>query len=129
MLLDIHPEPEWPDLEVHRNGQVSVVGQLDTSSNAAKVLVARVLRSSVVEEGRFALERTREFEFLYHFSSVDDWLSYMADRWDDAVINPSLVTRARDLLREAPGEVIIRERVHAARLRRADPGAAPSSRP
>ena len=58
------------------------------------------------------------FEFVYHFDSVDEWLSYMAAFWQAAVIEPAVVTRSRALLPPGDGELRIHQRMYAARLRR-----------
>jgi hypothetical protein len=117
VLLDLHPEPKYPILEVHTNDGVTDVGQLDTSSNVAKVHAARAVLASVVEAGYFAREDAQTFDFHYHFSDVDAWLDYMSARWTEAVIDAALETEARELLEKATGELVIRERVYAERLR------------
>ena len=117
MLLDIHPEPEFPVLEVWTGHRRINLGRLDTSKNVAKVHAARAVLASVVSAGYFASEQSTTFEFLFHFDGVDSWLTYMAERWTEAVIDPDVCARASRLLQPIGGELIIREQLHAARLR------------
>ena len=118
MLLDLHPEPEWPRLEVHVGDRITAIGDLDTTGNVAKVLTARRVLASLIDDGLFIAERVTRFEFRYHFSSVDAWLAYMTENWTSATIAPAQVTRAREVLAEATGTLVICEQVHAARYRR-----------
>jgi hypothetical protein len=116
VLLDLHPEPEYPELWVRTDDGVTTVGKLDTSINIGKVHAARDALTSVIETGYFTREDVKSFEFHYYFSDVDVWLEYMAGHWTDAAINPTIPTRARALLRRPTDRLLIRERVHAARL-------------
>ena len=106
---------------MHVDGRIDGVGPLDTSANVAKVLAARLVLASVVDAGFLAPERATAFEFRYYFSSVDAWLEYLAEHWTSAVVDPATITRVRELIRDTTGELVIRERVHVARLRRAQP--------
>ena len=62
--------------------------------------------------------RATSFEFVYHFDSVDTWLAYMSERWSEATIAPDMVSRARRLLSQAAGDLVIREDIRATRLER-----------
>jgi len=117
-LLDLHPEPVPPRVEAHQDGRATDVGLLDTAANETKVIAARAKLASVIGSGLFVKTRSTTFEFRYYFDSVDTWLAYMADRWVDATIDPDLVSRARQLLEPAPGELVLREQVYASRLER-----------
>ncbi len=117
LLLDLHPEPEFPRLEVHAGDGVTSVGDLDTSANVAKVHAARAVLASAIDAGYFVREDATTFEFRYYFDTIDTWLAYMAERWKEAAIAPTLVTRIRSVLHPPTGRLVIRESVHAARLR------------
>jgi hypothetical protein len=68
-------------------------------------------------------ERSVGFEVLYHFDSVDQWLAYRVERGTSTEVDPALLTRARDVLAETSGELLIREQMRATRYRRRAPRA------
>jgi hypothetical protein len=72
----------------------------------------------MVEQGLFARERSIGFEVLYHFRGVDQWLAYRAERGTSTEVAPALLARAREVLAETAGELLIRERMRASRYRR-----------
>ena len=74
--------------------------------------------AGLVEEGWFARERSVEFEVLYHFDSVDQWLAYRLERGTSTEVDAALLVRARGMLAETPGELLIREQMRATRYRR-----------
>ena len=62
--------------------------------------------------------RSVEFEVLYHFDSVDQWLAFRVERGTSTEVDPALLARARGVLAETPGELLIREQMRATRYRR-----------
>ncbi|MEE9198879.1 MAG: hypothetical protein V3U26_03675 [Dehalococcoidia bacterium] len=118
ILLDIHPEPDHSGVEVQVNGRRIQVGQLDESAFIEDVHAARRVLVSIVDAGHFAPEEERVFEFLYHFDGVDALGTFLTEDWRHAEIAPAVLSRARGLLAEGEGEVLIREPVRAARLSR-----------
>jgi hypothetical protein len=118
VLLDTYPTVGHGRLEVHTNGRVLPIGQLDESAHVQKVASAQAAIRTVVGEHLFAFERETTFEFIYHFDTVDAWLEYMSTRWTGAVVGPDLIARVRQSLTPGHGELRIRRNIHAARLRR-----------
>ena len=55
---------------------------------------------------------------LYHFDSVDQWLAYRVERGTSTEVDAALQVRARGVLAETPGDLLIREQMRATRYRR-----------
>ena len=60
----------------------------------------------MVGEGLFARERSVGFEVLYHF-----------ERGTKTEVDPALLARAREMLADTSGELLIREQMRATRYR------------
>ncbi len=79
----------------------------------------RKILSSAIAEGLFVHEKETECEFLYHFDTVDEWVTYLEEEYSsDLDSNQSLIRRIRGALSGREGEVLMREWVRAARLKR-----------
>ena len=118
IVLDVHPRPEHSRVEIRADGKSTEFGQLDESSLIQSVNAVHLTLASAIWDGYFVHEETRHFEFLYHFDSVDACESFLAEEWEDFEVDPALMSRARELLANNEGELVIREPVQAARLRR-----------
>src|SRR5262249_15828127 len=94
------------------------VGRLKEPGLFDRIHTAQSALAGQVAEGRFRREREANFDFLYHFDSVDACLSFLAEDWPAARIADDVLARARARLPPGSGELLIRERVTAARLRR-----------
>jgi hypothetical protein len=117
-LLDVHPEPAHPRIEVRLGDRLIQAGQADDTTFIDIVLAAREALASVIEAGLFVRERETTFEVRRHFDSVDAWLAYNAEMSDAPVISEALIARTRELLSREPGELRVRRRLRASRLRR-----------
>ena len=100
------------------DGKSTECGNLDESSLIQRINVIQLNLASAIWDGYFVHEETRHFEFLYHFDSVDACESYLAEEWGDFQVDPALMSRARELLANKQGEIVIGEPMQAARLRR-----------
>jgi hypothetical protein len=116
--VDLHPVAQDARLEVAPVGHLTFVDVLRDPSLVTDVEAAEAVVASLVSAGLFVRERATTFEFIMHFDDVESWLGYLAERWQDAEVTPALVKRAREL-RGDSGEILIRQVVSAARLRRA----------
>ena len=118
-MLDIHPQPQQPQIEV-RIGERSVdAGRLDVSTFMGEIHAARRVLASTIAEAFFLNEQETEFEFLYHFDSVDECKSYLvAEAWCETVADEALIETTRDLLSQGESEILMRVQVRAARLKR-----------
>ena len=118
-MLDIHPRPEHSRVEVRVDGKSTEFGKLDESSLIQSINAVHLTLASAIWDGFFVHEETRHFEFLYHFDSVDACESFLAEEWyEDFQVDPALMSHARELLANKEGELVIKEPVQAARLRR-----------
>ncbi len=118
-MLDIHPQPHHSRVEVRFAERYVEVGHLDESSFIDEVHAARRTLDSTVVEGLFLEEEQAEFEFLYHFDSVDEWTSYLeAYSVGDPNTDKPLIEATRILMSQGEGEIVMRELVRAMRLRR-----------
>lgn len=118
VLVDIHPEPEPYLVEVQVGERCIQVGEVGGRPVLKRIPPARAALAEAVEAGYFARERDTTFDFLSHFDSVEDWLSYLAGLTYQLVPDEAILARARELLSSGIGDLIVRERVHATRLRR-----------
>ena len=123
-MLDIHPEPEDARVEVRDGHRLTFVGLYQRPAIYENIHAACGTLAGLVEDGWFARERSVEFEVLYHFDSVDQWLAYRVERGTATEVDPELVARARGVLAVTPGELLIREQMRATRFRRRHPGRA-----
>jgi hypothetical protein len=125
LLLDVRPEPRHPWVEVQRCAAARVgerlerLGQVNDSYRHGTLAMADDALQTVIAAGRFARELGETFTFIYHFDSVDTWLTYLAEHWTSASFDPELIARAHAALPAgATGEVRILRDIHAARLRK-----------
>ena len=122
-LIDIHPSGERPSIEVRRDRQVTtaavVVGWLQETDDFIEYAQAGAALAQAVERGWFAAGRRGAFEFATCASSVSELRAYLAQEWQDAVIQDDVAARAEEQLARLGGEaeLIVRERVLIARLR------------
>jgi hypothetical protein len=123
LLLDLHPEPDNPEVEVGLTGTGSTrLGGVDSTALIANIRAARAAVASAVERQWFAQEGTLTFDFISHFTNVDEWLAHREERRSTSQLKPAIVERARELLSLNRGaELLIRERVLATRLRQGLP--------
>ena len=123
-MLDIHPEPEDASVEVRHGQRLTFVGPYQRPVIYQNIHAARAALTAMVDAGLFARERSIAFEVLYHFDSVDKWLAYRVERGTSTEVDPALLARARDVLAETSGELLIREQMRATRYRRRQPAGA-----
>jgi hypothetical protein len=118
ILLDLHPEPEHNRIQVHASGRVHDIGLLDDTAYIRDVHAGREVVDSLVRAGLFTREREVVFEHVAHASDVEAWLSHRAEAGSRSILDPQIVERARALLAEGDGEILVIGRGYAARLGR-----------
>ena len=120
LLLDLHPEPEQPTIDAVRDGmRLEYLGRIDTSGLITNIYAARAALASLIEAGWFVPERSLIYDFISHFSSVDEWLRHREERRSSSVVEPAVIARARALLaQDGRSELRVSERVLASRFRR-----------
>jgi len=116
-MLDIHPEPEDARVEVRDGDRLTFVGPYARPTIYDNIHTARDTLAGLVGEGLFARERSMVFEVLYHFDSVDAWLAYRIERGTSTEVDLALLARARQVLADTSGELLIREQMRATRYR------------
>jgi hypothetical protein len=120
-MLDIHPEPEDAQVEIRDGDRLTVVGPYARPVIYQNIRAARDTLAGLIGEGLFTRERSVSFEVLYHFGSVDAWLAYRAERGTTTEVAPALVARAREMLADRSGELLVREQMHATRYQQRHP--------
>jgi hypothetical protein len=120
-MLDMHPEPEDARVEIRDGDRLTFVGPYVRPAIYQNILAARDALDGMVGEGLFAQERSATFEVAYHFDSVDAWLAYRVERGTSTELDPTLLARARRILGETAGELLIREQMRATRYRQRRP--------
>ena len=124
LLLDLHPEPEKPSVDI-----VSAVlgkehlGTIDNSTLIGNIGSARTALAGMVEAHWFEYERTLVFDFNSHFASVDEWLRHREARRATSIVDPAMIDRARTLMSaQTESELLVSERVQVTLLRRGNVG-------
>ena len=118
-MLDIHPQPQQPQIEVLTGERSVDVGRLDASTFLSDIHAARRALASTIADRLFLKEQEREFEFLFHFDLVDECKSYLlAEDWCETEADEALIESARDVLPTGDGEIPMRVPVLATRLKR-----------
>jgi hypothetical protein len=117
--MDIHPRPANAQIEVRVGGTTFPLGQLDESSLIQSIHASHLVLAMAVWDHYFIYEEIKSFEFLYHFDSLDECESFLAEDWKGIELDPAIAPQARDLLAGGNGRLLIREPARAACLRRA----------
>lgn len=118
MLLDIHPEPEHPRVQVHSAGQVHDLGQVDFSPYIRDIRAGRGIIEQLVQDGLFVREGQAVFENIGHAGDVDSWLTHRAESASRSILAPEIVDRAQALLASGDGELLVLNHGYASSLRR-----------
>lgn len=118
VLLDVHPQPQNSRIEVWEDGRIHRLGEIDQHEDHEEILAARSCLQSFERDGLFRTEQSVVFELLEHHPTVESW----EDRWEyegyRLIAGADLLETARALLQHPSTELVIREPVHASRLRR-----------
>ena len=116
IMLDVHPEPGDPTVEVVRGRAVVGAVRRDESWRTAQVGRVHAALDALVAEGLYVREVARSFDFMQRADRLDDWIAHLAAK-GMSPLGEDLVARLRALT--AGGESLrTRERVTASRLRR-----------
>lgn len=118
VLLDLHPQPENPQVEVWQQGRVEPLGQIDQEEDIREILEARTRLDLIEGRGWFVTERRTFFDLAGHFPSVEAWREYQAQEGYTGVMPDEVASSARHLLATEDGELIVQEPIRASLLRR-----------
>lgn len=120
VLLDLHPLPRHPSVEVWSGGRRVRLGSLDDTVGIELIRTAREHLAAVVGDGYFRIEARRWFDKLTHYSSLDDWLQRREEYGTSSVIPPELLQRVREEMRASRAELVTVERIRATGMKRED---------
>jgi len=119
-LIDIHPTSEPASIEVRLGARTTPAGWLQETDDYIEYEQADEALQRIVHGGWFSLEREGVFEFVTHADSLADLREFLAEEWQDAIVDELTAGRVDELLStsDRDKEVILRESVRIARFRR-----------
>jgi hypothetical protein len=117
-VLDLHPEPVNPGVEVWLDGKVERLGHVDQEEDLIEILEARALLDLVESEGWYGTKRRRFFDLVGHFPSPDAWLEYQEREGYTGTLPEAVLAEARRMLAPGGGAFVVREPIRASLLRR-----------
>lgn len=119
VLVDIHPAPEPPALQVRIGGAIHEAGWLRETDDYLEYEQADRALTQVIEAGLYSVERRARFNFTTHAPSLKDLERHLEEEWQDAFIEETTVRSIEELLqtRGRDKEILLRESVQIARLR------------
>ena len=123
LLLDLHPEPEKPSVDIVLAQRQQHLGWIDNSALIVNIHSARTALAGMLEAHLFAYEGALVFDVNSHFASVDEWLRHREARRATSIVEPAIIDRARALMSaQTESELLVSERVQATLLRRGNVG-------
>ncbi len=119
LLLDIHPTNEPAAIAVRLREQLIPAGWLRESNDYAEYEWADEALQRVIDDRRFVLEREGTFEFVWHADSLQSLRTYLAEDWQDAIIDDVTAMRIEDMLKvpATDKEILVSEAIRIARYR------------
>jgi hypothetical protein len=112
----MHPEPEHGRIQVRIGQETYEVGNMDDTAYIRDIHAGRAVIASLIRERLFARDREAVFEHVLHASDLDTWLAYRAERSSRSILDPRTVGRARELLAQGDGEILVVNRGYASGL-------------
>src|SRR5438034_1044458 len=103
VLIEIHPVPEAPAIEIRSGGDLAFRESDPSYDYEDDLLHAERTAREMVRRGRFSLDATRDFDFATHASSIDELREYWAvhGAYDDTPKGEALIRRENDLYQRA----------------------------
>jgi hypothetical protein len=119
-LLDIHPTNEPATIVVRLRDQLIPAGWVHESDDYVEYEWADEALQRVVSAKRFAPAQAGTFLFVWHADSMTDLRAYLAEEWQDAIIDDVTAMRIEELLKlpVRDKEILVSEAVRIARYRR-----------
>ena len=119
ILLDIHPTPQPPRIEVRLGARTILAGWLKETDDYVEYEDADDALSQAIARGLFVVEQCGKFSFVTHADTFAELREYLAEEWQDAVIDDLTAARIEELLStpERDKEVILRESIRIARMK------------
>jgi len=119
ILIDIHPLPEPPPIEVRLGADVYPVGWVREVDDYCEYVAADEALATAVSRQLYTWQKQGTFAFTTYADTILALRDHLAETWNDAIIDPDVIRRAQDLM-QTPNpdqEVILREVIQIARLK------------
>src|SRR3990170_3459136 len=119
VLVDIHPTPEPPAIQVRVGSKIHAAGWLREADDYVEYEEADRAIDEVIELGMFVLEQQGQFDFTTHAGSLKELQDHLEAEWKDAFIEDTTILTIEDFLRtrQRDKEILLRESVRISRLR------------
>lgn len=119
-LIDIHPHPDEPEIVVRLGATEHPAGWLHESDDRVEYGQADEALNGVIRRGLFRRLRQETFLFHTYAPNMAALRAFLAENWQDAVVDDLVAMRAEDLLKAPqPGEIVLKEKVKISVLARA----------
>ncbi|MCI0553974.1 MAG: hypothetical protein L0287_23750 [Anaerolineae bacterium] len=129
-LIDIHPVAEHSSVEIHQNGKIDLVSQLEVSQWCVDFQEADNALTEIVQHGMFTVEEKGMFDTLTYYDSPKEMGAAFkesihkyvreAEPIDEEVSQvETLAVQAEEILQTASNEakLALREKDHISRLK------------
>ncbi|OGO72336.1 MAG: hypothetical protein A2Z37_10580 [Chloroflexi bacterium RBG_19FT_COMBO_62_14] len=119
VLVDIHPTPEPPAIQVRVGSEIHAAGWLREADDYVEYEEADRAIDDAIELGMFVLERQGQFDFTTHAGTLRELKDHLEAEWQEAFIEDTTILAIEDLLRtpQQDKEILLRESVRISRLR------------
>ena len=129
-LIDIHPVAEHSSIQIHRNGNIELVGHLEVHQWCVDFQEADNALAEIIQRGIFTVEQKGMFDTLTYYDSAAEMGTALKESIhkfvregepiDEEVSQvETLALQAEELLRAAGNgaKLVLRERDHISRLK------------
>jgi hypothetical protein len=129
-LIDIHPVAEHSSVEIHQNGKIDLVGQLEVIQWCVDFEEADKALGEIIRRGVFTVEEKSNFDTLTYYDSAAEMGTALKESIhkyvregepvDEEVLQvETLAAQAEEILQAAgsSAELVLRERDHISRLK------------
>ncbi|MCZ7669606.1 MAG: hypothetical protein M5U34_21730 [Chloroflexi bacterium] len=121
-LIDIHPTPEPPPIEVRLGAESHRVGWVREVDDYCEYVAADEALATAVSRKLYTWQKQGTFAFTTYADTILDLRHHLAETWTDAIIDDDVIRRTQDLMQtpELDKEVVLREAIKIARLKPGD---------
>jgi len=128
-LIDIHPVAEHSSIELHQNGKIDLIGQLEVSQWCVDFQEADKALDEIIQRGMFIVEQKSTYDTLTYYDSAAEMGASLKEsilkytRVDEPVEEEvqqveALASRLEEMMSTAKGaELLLREKDHISRLK------------
>jgi len=119
ILIDIHPTPEPPPIDVRLGADIHRVGWVREVDDYCEYVAADEALATAVSRHLYTWQKQGTFAFTTYADTILDLRRHLAQTWTDAIIDDDIIRRTLDLMQTPSDdqEVILREVVKIARLK------------